>query len=356
LQLPITGHPLHTRSLTLVVSQRPDGGWHARGDVIDLRKVGFVPMMTDIQPAGIIHQMSIDLEIDRKTHTIESIEVEQPVVAIEPSRLSRGECCRDPAERLRALAGEQIDDGFSKRLSSAFGGPLGCSHLLTLFQLMSSGIARAFVLEAERSSEYGATRVAGERVFRRAVFVDGYEAADRSLELALQLSDFHSRPDALVTDPLERLGGEWDVRAFARIEAAAAAIADLALWDRYRNHTTLATATWSDRSERVCDLIGGAIIPGLARRLFGLLGRDPEDGLLLDAMLQLAPGHIQVLAAIMDRWYAEAGAASVSGRVGGAELPEIGRIGGMQDSCYMWRKDGPLAATRTFGRRVPGEG
>ena len=73
-------------------------------------------------------------------------------------------------------------------------------------------------------------------------------------------------------------------------------------------------------------------------------------------MLQLAPGHIQVLAAIMDRWYAEAGAASVSGREGGAELPEIGRIGGMQDSCYMWRKDGPLAATRTFGRRVPGEG
>ena len=67
MQLAIAGHPLHTRSLTLVISQREDGGWAARGDVIDLRKVGFVPMMAELQPAGIIHQMSIELGVDRTT-------------------------------------------------------------------------------------------------------------------------------------------------------------------------------------------------------------------------------------------------------------------------------------------------
>ena len=27
-------------------------------------------------------------------------------------------------------------------------------------------------------------------------------------------------------------------------------------------------------------------------------------------------------------------------------FPEIGNIGGMPDSCYMWRRDGPLAGMR----------
>ena len=45
----------------------------------------------------------------------ESLDVEQPHVAVEPSKASRGECCRDPAPRLKGLVGETIDDGFLKR-------------------------------------------------------------------------------------------------------------------------------------------------------------------------------------------------------------------------------------------------
>ena len=36
------------------VTHADDGRWHARGDVIDLRKNGFVPSSYDIQPAGVI--------------------------------------------------------------------------------------------------------------------------------------------------------------------------------------------------------------------------------------------------------------------------------------------------------------
>ena len=48
-------------------------------------------------------------------------------------------------------------------------------------------------------------------------------------------------------------------------------------------------------------MVGPPIIPGLARRIFGTLGDTAEDRLLTDAMLQLAPGYIQVLATLMER-------------------------------------------------------
>jgi hypothetical protein len=328
-----------------VISQRADGGWGARGDVIDLRKVGFVPMMDDIQPAGIIHQMSIALDIDRSTRVIERIDIEQPVVAIEPSRVTRGECCRDPASRLQELEGSRIDAELAKRLSGVFGGPRGCSHLLTLFQAMSAGIGRAFALEDVLEEQHGAQRAVGERLFRRAVFVDGYEASSGSIELALQQSDFHTRPAALVRQPLERLAGEWDVRGFARVADAGMTLGDLKLGERFRDAASVGSATWSDRSDKLRGLEGSPILPGLARRLFELLGSSPRDKLLLDAMLQLAPAHVQVLAAVMDRWYAKRDeAAGKSPRP--AEAPEVGKIGGMPDSCYMWRRDGPLAGMR----------
>jgi hypothetical protein len=322
-----------------------DGGWSARGDILDLRKVGFVPMLADIQPAGIIHQMSIALDLDRSTRVIERVEVDQPVVAIEPSRTTRGECCRDPAPRLLELEGTRVDAELAKRLSGAFGGPRGCSHLLTLFQAMAAGLGRAFALEDALDHQHGAIRGGGERLFRRAVFVDGFEAPDGSIELALQQSDFHTRPAALVEQPLDRLAGEWDVRAFARVSASEMALGALVLAERFRDGGSVGTATWSDCSDRLGELEGSPILPGLARRLFGLLGTEPRDALLLDAMLQLAPAHIQVLAAVMDRWYAEKGEAPGK-RPRLSEGPEVGKIGGMPDSCYMWRRDGPLAGLR----------
>jgi hypothetical protein len=59
--------PLHTRTLNVVVSRESAGLWRARGDVIDLRKTGCVPSVDDVQPAGIIHMMSIELDFDPAT-------------------------------------------------------------------------------------------------------------------------------------------------------------------------------------------------------------------------------------------------------------------------------------------------
>jgi hypothetical protein len=344
LQLPVTGHPLHTRSLTLVVRYREDGRWHARGDVIDLRKVGFVPMLGDIQTAGIVHQMSIELGIDPARRCVESVVVDQPFVAVEPSPRWNGECCRDPAPRLQKLVGERLDGAFAKRLAGVFGGPLGCSHLLTLFQGMASGLEQAFALE-EGSGETAAARDAGETLYRRAIFVDGFDAANEDLELTVQLADFYTRPVAEGASLFDRLAGQWDVRVFARVSGPERRISRLRMADRERSGQNLADARWQDQSARVASLEGAPVIGGLAGKLFGCLPAA-GDRRMLDATLQLAPGAIQVMAALMDRWFArQPSEGDAPGRV---ELAAPGGpVGGMADSCYVWRSDGAMLRLRT---------
>jgi hypothetical protein len=345
-QLPVTGHPLHTRSLTVVVRHRDDGRLAARGVLNDLRKCGFVPMMHGLQPAGIIHQMSIDLALEPETLRIDSLETDQPFIAVEPSEWTGGECCRDPAVHLQALVGEPIDAAFPKKLSAAFGGPRGCSHLLTLFQLMASGLPRAVERERRLVAELGVERQPGERLFWRSGFLDGYEASDGAIELAVQLHDFHGRPHASVGRPLDRFQRHDEVRVFARVASPGLALEELRAFERIRERETLASAEWESRDAVVAPLAGAPIIPGLAGRIFGLLGDAPESEVLRDALLQLAPGQIQVLAAITDRWFVQA-SESESGSAGDpAKGPPVGAIGGMTDSCWMWRREGVLGRSR----------
>jgi hypothetical protein len=89
-----------------MMSPEADGRWLARGDVMDLRKNGFVAATYDLQPAGVIHSMSIELDLDPRSLVIEAMRVEQPFIAVEASPETSGECCRDPAPRLQALVGE----------------------------------------------------------------------------------------------------------------------------------------------------------------------------------------------------------------------------------------------------------
>ena len=43
MQIPLEGHPLHTRSLSVNVTRRDDGRWRARGDVIREAREHVVP-------------------------------------------------------------------------------------------------------------------------------------------------------------------------------------------------------------------------------------------------------------------------------------------------------------------------
>jgi len=346
--LSITGVPLHTRSLTIVAALRHDQRWDVRGDIIDLRKCGFVPMTQDIQPPGIIHHMTIQQVVDPESLRIDSLETAQPHVAIEASERTGGECCRDPAPRLQALRGEVMDETFARKLSSRFGGGLGCSHLLTLFFAMAAALPRAIAHEREVAERQRAKRRAGERLYWRSIFIDGYELEDGAIELSVQLSDVHSRPHGTVVTPLERLDRMEEVRGVARVELPAFQVGRLRATERLRQLPGLADAEWHERSEELEPLLGHPIVPGFSGAIRALLGAREDRALLREALLQLAPAQIQVLAVITDRWFVRAHAESTARGPGQDETggPPIGAIGGMVNSCYMWREDSPLLAER----------
>jgi hypothetical protein len=74
------------------------------------------------------------------------------------------------------------------------------------------------------------------------------------------------------------------------------------------------------------------------------LGQEEANAPLRDALLNLAPGIIQCLAALSHRLVAHFAAGSAMATAPG--IPRELSVGGYPDSCYMWRSDGPLARAR----------
>ena len=321
---------------------------HVWGEVIDLRKASFVPMVDGLQTAGIIHHMTLDARVHPKTRVLESLETGQRAVAIEPSEATRGECCRDPASNLQALVGRAFDAGFKAELGRVFGGPRGCSHLLTLFHLAVSALPLAFDFEEAQLAETGEERRPGELFFRRAGFVDGFGPEDSVLQLAISLMDYHSAPVASAKDRFALLARQHEVRVLAEITVADVSFTSIHAAERERSAATLAEARWDDRGAWLADLVGHPILPGLGKKLRRRFEARPEAAYgFLDACLQLAPGFVQCTPALADRMF-DPLAASAAARATGKppKIPSFLTSGGGANSCYMWREDGPLVQIR----------
>ncbi len=335
---PTAAEPLHTRSLTLELRARGDGSLAVRGEVLDLRKRGLVPLPGSLQLPGVIHRMELEAAVDPATRRVLRLESRQPVVAFEPSQATGGESCRDPAGALRALVGETLDGAFVQRLSEVYGGPRGCTHLLTLARLLASGSARALDLEARLGAP---ARRDGERVLRRVLVLDGFERADGTMLLALQLSDVHLRPLQEVEsapDALDRLASLSELRVSAALDLATTALRELRAEERTRTRGALA-APFRDRSDELRELVGTPLMAGLGAALVRRFGHAPEHALLLEALLNLAPGYVQCVAAVSDLFLP-----------GG---PSAATLGARPDSCFLWRSGGSLQAGRRPARSEP---
>lgn len=325
--------------MTLDVSRAHAGGLRAWGEILDLRKASFVPMVDELQVAGIIHHMTLAAAVHPETRVLEALETTQPNVAVEPSPRTGGECCRDPAPRLQALVGRAFDASFPKELGRVFGGPRGCSHLLTLFYQLASALPRALDYEERARAAAPAARRAGERLFRRAIFLDGFEAEEGVAHLAISLMDYHSAPIELGDARLDLLGEHHEVRALAEVRLADVSFTDLHVSERTRTRDDL-SAPWVDRTAWIESLLGRAVMPGLGSELRRLLGGRPEAARVLDALLQLAPGFVQCTPALADRAFERMAAAPSGGVPTG--LPRFMAVGGAANSCYIWREEGAL--------------
>jgi hypothetical protein len=280
--------------------------------------------------------------IDPASGTLETIAAEQRSVAFEPTALTAGESCRDPIGRVAALAGTRLDDGWARRLGAAIGGPRGCSHLLTLGHLMGSTAAWAL---AREHALHGATpgRPPGDRVFRRDVIVDGLETAEGRMQLAAQTTDLHYAPAGAIVRPMERFAETLEVRALAEVEFRALTIVGIEATERRRGVADLEQAVWRDLGQATAWLAGRRLGGGITGELFAAIGSSPDDRPLLDTLLMLAPALVQCAAAMSDGW-------ALAFRTD----PSVVGMGGLADSCYMWRKDGALEKARAAeGGRIP---
>ncbi len=343
MQLDVAGHPLHTRALSIVLAQGVDGRLDVHGTILDLRKRGFVPIAGDLQSSGIIHQMTLDGVIDPATATLESLTATQPHVAFEPSPATGGESCRDPIGRIAALVGARLDAGFAKRIGAEIGGPRGCSHILTLAQLLGS--TAAWALERDRLLHGApAARRAGERVFRRDVVVDGHEPVAGELALAAQLTELSFAPAPALTVPMDRFAAQVEVRVLAEARMAeGAALTRVAAAERRRTLGDLETAAWRDRTDQVAELAGLRLTQGITGELLRRFGAAAADRPLLDTLLMLAPAMIQCAAAMSEGW-----------AVAAKRDRWLVGPGGYPDSCYMWRQGGALDRARDLPFGPPG--
>lgn len=336
MNLSVAGHPLHTRSLT--ISLQPDqheGTQAANGHVavdaavIDLRKGGFVPVAGFLQTAGIVHHMTLDAALDPETRILDRFIGAQPTRPIEPCALTRGECCSDPLPLLQTLAGRRLDESFVPELRRVFGGPRGCSHLLTLGQLLASTVPYALDIDRELGA---ARRRPNERIFHRAVEIDGYELAPTVQQIVVQVTDLHMAATPAIAAPMDHFGAQTEVRVSARIDIERnMALGEITAHERKRRLSEVESATFVDRSSELAFLEGQGVMGGVSRRVLEVFGDDPADNPILEALLMLPPGFIQCLASFSERWPERAKKeASILG------------VTGNPDSCWMWRNDGPV--------------
>ena len=333
--LDLPGHPLHTRALAVTVRQHDPAHVDVAAYVLDLRKRGFVPVGGDLQSSGIIHHMEIRATIATADGRVVAIDATQPTVAFEASALSDGECCRDPIDAIRGLAGATIGSDWTARVGDALGGPRACFHLFTLAHFVGGTVAHALRREAALAP---GSRPEGQRIFRRDVIVDGSQQVDRALGLAVQLLDLHFGAAEGTPLAMDRFAESLEIRGTLALERMTGVVHVPRFAERRRDATTVVTAPWHERPDVAERLAGISLLAGATRAITAAFPPDADEAPLRDALLMLAPALIQVFAAITDDW----------SRMAKEEGWLVG-MGGRPDSCWMWRRGGALERTRGPG-------
>lgn len=342
MRLELDGEPIHTRALSLVASTSHDGRIAAHGSLIDLRTRGFLPLAGSMQGMGIIHHMELDWIVDPASETVETFGATQPTVAFDASPETAGESCRDPIARVAALRNVGLDASFGRTLREQIGGPLGCSHLVTLAHFMApavqAGLARERAMTPPR-----ATTTPGETLFRRDLVFEGHELTPGRVAMAMRLGDLHW--NGVGPGPLAPA-------RFALLHELAARI-DVDLWpgslvhvsggERLRTADRFVGVEWTDRNAMLSALDGMGLARGATGELRERLGDAEEARPWREALLMFAPALVQCRAAHPDAWQEKV--RTTERHPGLTAIP---------DSCYMWRAGGALERIRAEHGAVKG--
>src|SRR5436305_1380369 len=203
----------------------------------------------------------------------------------------------------------------------------------------------------------------GHPLHTRALSVVLTARADGRLDVHGAVLDLRKRGFVPVAGDLQGAGIIHDMRLAGTIDPGSATLETLAAEQRSvafepsaltggesrrhpidrRGAADLEGAPWRDRSEAIAWLAGRRLGGGITAELLARLGAAPDDRPLLDTLLMLAPALVQCAAAMSEAW-------PLAFRTD----PSVVAMGGLPDSCYMWRKGGALDKARASeGNRPP---
>jgi hypothetical protein len=342
MRLELDGEPVHTRALSLVVRAHDGGRVDARGSLLDLRTRGFLPLGGSMQGMGIIHHMELGWIVDPASGTIETFTPAQPTVAFEASPETAGESCRDPIDRVSALKNVRLDASFGRTLREHIGGPLGCSHLVTLAHFMAPGVQAG--LGRERTLGFTrAEATPGETLFRRDLVFEGHELAPGRVAMGMRLGDLHW--NAAGPGPLApaRFALHHELAARLDVDLWPGSLVHVTGGERLRTAERFAGADWVDRNPMLAALDGLGLARGAAGELRERLGDSEDTRPWREALLMLAPALVQCRAAHPDSWQEKVRATE--------RHPGLTAI---PDSCFMWRAGGALERLRAAHGAVKG--
>ena len=330
MRLEIAGEPIHVRAQSVSVTLRADGLLDARGSLLDLRTRGFLPVGGSMQGMGIIHHMELGWIVDPGGRIVRQWAPAQPTVAFEASAETGGECCRDPIDRLASATDVPLGPTVASTLRDRIGGPLGCSHLVTLGLFMDAAVRGGL---ARRSQPI--TAGTERPLWRRDVVFDAHETADGPLVVALRHGDldWNDRgPDALAP---ERFALHHELVARVEVDLWPGSLLAIRGAERRRTPDEFAAAPWHDRDPLLASLAGTPLARGAAGEILRRVGDAADVAPWRDALVMLPPALVQCRAAHPDAWHEKVRA-----------TPRHPGLTALPDSCYMWRRGGALERIR----------
>ena len=133
---------LHERRLVIETREIAGDRLALRAELRDVRHVDMPAYLGVSHPAGVVHHMMLDLELDPEL-VIRAIDARMEKAPFEPSAKTRGEGCRHILPSYQTLLGTKLDAGYAARVLETVGGPLGCFHILSLAQCLPLAVRAA---------------------------------------------------------------------------------------------------------------------------------------------------------------------------------------------------------------------
>ena len=330
-----TPEPMHTRALGVHAARRTDGKVEARGYLIDLRTRGFLPVGGSMQGMGIIHHMELTWVVDPVSGVVESIAPAQPTVAFDASPETEGESCRDPVGRLAAVAGAPLGKALTGAMREQAGGPVGCSHLVTLAFFMDGALRAG--LARDRAQHPGRLERPGHggSIFRRDLVFDARVRSDGHVVVVMRQNDLDWNEEPAGSLAPERLARHHEIDATLDVDLWPGSLVEVSGRERIRTSAAFVGVGWQDRTALLAGLRALGLARGAAGEITQRLGDAPDATPWRDALLMLAPALVQCRAAHPDAWHEKV-----------RSTPRHPGLTALPDSCYMWRRGGALERIR----------